>query len=145
MNLLPWEYLFDHPFNSRNFPDLFHPTWIAALVFLVVLIVLYNVRTRRLHRHPPYLDMWEWLLWTGLITFSLLIVEAVFVFDFFLVLATELIGLGMLAWIRFRKFPPILRAYEHRLARQQYLARTTKGRPESTIRPKPGRRARRRR
>ena len=30
--------------------------------------------------------MWEWLWWTGLITFSLLIIESLFVFDFFLVL-----------------------------------------------------------
>jgi hypothetical protein len=146
VNLPPWEYLFDNPFNSRNFPDLFHPTWIASLILLVALLVLYNVRTRRLHRHPPYLDMWEWLLWTGLITFSLLIVEALFVFDFFLVLATEVIGLGALAWIRFRKFPPILKAYETRLARQHYLSRSAKtSRPEATIRPKSGRRNRRRR
>ena len=30
--------------------------------------------------------MWEWLLWTGLITFILLIVESMFIFDFILVL-----------------------------------------------------------
>ena len=28
MTRWPWEYLF-LPFNSVNFPDLFHPTWIA--------------------------------------------------------------------------------------------------------------------
>lgn len=145
MNLLPWEYFF-LPFNSLNFPDLFHPTWIASLVLLVALVVLYNVRTRRLHRHAPYLDMWEWLLWSGLITFALLVVEALFVFDFFLVLLTEIIGLATLAWIRFRKFPPLLAAYEHRLAREHYFARSSKhSRPESTIRPKSGRRNRRRR
>jgi hypothetical protein len=56
------------------------------------------------------------------------------------------IGLGMLVWIRFRKFPPVLRAYEHRLARQQYLARSARtNRPsDSTIRPKANRRRRRR-
>ena len=152
MTLPPWDYLF-LPFHRENFPDLFHPVWISALVLLVALIVLYNVRTRRLHRHAPYLEMWEWLLWTGLITFSLLIVEALFVFDFFLVLATMFIGLGMLAWIRFRKFPPVLAAYEHRLARQQALARTRgQLRPsgprgsaaDATIRPKANRRRRRR-
>ena len=52
----------------------------------------------------------------GLITFSLLIIEAIFVFDFILVLATEIIGLGTLVWIRFIRFPPILRAHEQRLA-----------------------------
>ena len=59
-----------HAVQPRNFPDLFTPTWIASLVLLVVLVVLYNVRTRALHRHAPYLDLWEWLLWTGLITSS---------------------------------------------------------------------------
>jgi hypothetical protein len=147
VTLLPWEYLFE-PFSGDLFPDLFHPTWIASLVLLIALLVLYNVRTRRLHRHAPYLEMWEWLLWAGLITFSLLIVEALFVFDFFLVLATMFIGLGTLVWIRFRKFPPVLAAYEHRLARQQYFTRqrgaSKSTRPEATIRPKTNRRRRRR-
>lgn len=90
MTLPPWEYLF-LSFNSRNFPDLFRPTWVAALVLLGALVVLYNLRTRALHRHPPYLDMWEWLLWTGVIVFSLLIVFSLFVWDFLFVLVT-LIG-----------------------------------------------------
>ena len=41
MTLAPWDYLF-LSFNHRNFPDLFHPTWIASLVLLVVLGVLYR-------------------------------------------------------------------------------------------------------
>ena len=57
-----------------------------------MLIVLYNVRTRALHKHAPYVDMWEWLWWTGLITFGLLMIESLFVFDFILVLATAVIG-----------------------------------------------------
>jgi hypothetical protein len=118
VRLAPWEYLF-LPFNHHNFPDLFHPTWIASAVLLVVLGVLYSVRTRALRRHPPYLDLWEWLWWTGLITFSLLIIEALFVFDWFLVLLTEVIGIGTLVWIRFRRFPPILAAHEQRLARER--------------------------
>jgi hypothetical protein len=144
VNLAPWEYLF-RQFSSNNFPDLFQPIWVASLVLLIVTVVLYNVRTRALHRHPPYLDLYEWLLWTGLITFSLLLIEAVFVFDFFLVLATIFIGLATLVWIRFRKFPPELAGYEHRLARQRYFSRTKFQRPEATIRPKAGRRNRRRR
>ena len=139
-----WDYLF-LPFNSTNFPDLFQPVWIAALVLLIVLIVLYSVRTRALHRHKDYLDLYEWLLWTGLITFSLLLVESVFIFDFFLVLTTLFIGVGALIWVRFRRFPPILAAYEHRLARQRYFSRSKFQRPEATIRPKTARRSRRRR
>ena len=144
MKLFPWEYLFLQ-FRSVNFPDLFQPTWMASLILLIVLVVLYNVRTRQLHRHPPYLDLYEWLLWTGIITFSLLLVESVFVFDFFLVLTTIVIGLGVLVWIRFRRFPPIMASYEHRLARQRYFSRSKFARPEATIRPKAARRSRRRR
>ena len=144
VTLPPWNYLF-LPFTSENFPDVFHPTWIASLVLLVGLIVLYALRTRRLHRHPPYLDMYEWLLWTGLITFALLLVAAVFRFEFFLVLAIELIGLGTLVWVRFRRFPPMLAVYEQKLAKQRYFSRTKFARPEATIRPKAARRSRRRR
>ncbi|MEA2608246.1 MAG: hypothetical protein QOJ75_489 [Chloroflexota bacterium] len=144
MTLAPWDYLF-RSFNRHNFPDIFHPTWIAALVLLVVLTVLYNLRTRALHRHAPYLEMWEWLWWTGLITFSLLIIESLFVFDLFLVLATEIIGIGALVWIRFRRFPPILAAHEARLARERYYTKQKFADPEATIRRRGGRRSQRRR
>jgi hypothetical protein len=107
--------------------------------------VLYNVRTRALHRHQPYVDLWEWLWWTGLITFSLLIVEALFVFDFILVLLTMVIGLGTLVWIRFVRFPPILRAYEQRLARERYYSKQKFADPDATIRKRTGGRRQRRR
>ena len=146
MTLPPWEYLFT-AFNHDNFPDMFHPTWIASLVLLVVLAILYYVRTRALKRPPPYLDMWEWVWWAGLITFSLLIIESLFVFDYFLVLGTEIIGLGTLVWIRFVRFPPFLRAYETRLARERYFTKQKFADPEATIRkrPAPARQRQRRR
>lgn len=137
MTLPPWDYLFTS-FSSRDFPDIFHATWIAAAVLLVVLGVLYNVRTRALHRHQPYVDLWEWMWWTGLITFSLLVVEAIFVFDYILVLATQVIGLGTLVWIRFVRFPPILRAHEQRLARERYFSKQKFADPEATIRRRGG-------
>ena len=132
----PWEYLFES-FSAARFPDLFRPMWIASLVLLVVLVALYNIRGRQLHRHPPYLDMYEWLLWTGVVTFSLLLVGAIFVFDFVLVLLTALIGVGTLVWIRFRRFPPILAAYEHKLARERYFSKQKFADPEATIRRRP--------
>ena len=137
MNLLPWEYLFT-AFSGDNFPDMFHPTWIASAVLLGVLTILYNVRTRALHRHPPYLEMWEWLWWTGLITFSMIIIESLFVFDYILVLATMIIGLGTLVWIRFVRFPPFLAAYEQRLARERYFTKQKYADPEATIRKRSG-------
>ena len=144
MTLAPWDYLF-LSFNEDNFPDLFDPTWIASLVLLLTLGVLYTLRTRALRKHPPYLELWEWLWWTGLITFSLLIIESLVVFDFFLVLVTEVIGIATLVWIRFRRFPPILAAHEVRLARERYYSKQKFADPEATIRKRASRRTQRRR
>jgi hypothetical protein len=140
---LPWEYLWIG-FSRSNFPDLFDPIWIASLVLLVVVVVLYVLRTRSLHRHRLYLEMWEWLLWTGIITFFLLLMGAVFAFDFAVVLVILVAGLGVLTWVRFRRYPPLFEAYEVQLARQRYLARAKASRPEATIRAKSVKRRRRR-
>src|SRR4029079_13876448 len=92
-----------------------------------------------------YLDMWEWLFWAGLITFFLLIVGAIFAFDFAVILVILFGGLGTMAWARFGRYPPLFEAYEHQLARQRYLARTRQSRPEATIRQKNVRRKGKRR
>ena len=144
MTLLPWEYLF-LPFSRSNFPDIYDLTWMASLALIVVVIVLYNMRTRALHRHRPYLDLWEWILWTALITFFLVDVGALFLFDFFLVLGTLIIGLAILVWVRFRRFPPVFEIYEQKLARERFFSKTRFSHPEATIRSKPARRTRRRR
>jgi hypothetical protein len=144
VKLSPWEYLF-LPFNSFNFHDLFYPTWIAALGLLILAVVLYNVRTRQLRGHPPYLDLYEWLLWTSVITFGLLLVYSVFVFDFIFVVVTIAIGLGVFIYARFIHFPPLMAAYEAKLARQRYFSRLKYAHPESTIRSRPTSRRRRRR
>jgi len=141
---LPWDY-FWVAFNSINFPDLFNPIWVTSLVLLIVLIVLYVLRTRALHRHRLWLDMWEWLFWSGLITFFLLIVGSIFQFDFAVILVILGSGLLTMAWARFRRYPPLFEAYEHQLARQRYLARSRTTRPEATIRSKNVRRRGKRR
>jgi uncharacterized membrane protein YdcZ (DUF606 family) len=143
VTLLPWEYLWIG-FSRHNFHDLFDPMWIASLALLVLLVVLYNVRTRALHRHRLYLDMWEWLLWTGLITFMLVAIGALFMFDFAVVLTILVVGLGVMVWARFIRFPRLFEAYEQQLARQRYLARARTSKPEATIRAKASRRRRRR-
>ena len=142
MTFLPWEYLWI-PFSRVNFPDIYDPIWIASLVLLVGLIVLYNVRTRALHRHRLFTDMWEWLLWSGLITFFLLATGALFLFDFAVVLVILLAGVGTMVWVRFRRYPPLFTAYEHQLARQRYLSRAKAARPEATIRSRASKRRRR--
>lgn len=143
MTLLPWDYLFDS-FSKANFPDLYTPVWVASLVLLVVLVVTYAVRTRQLHRHRLYLDMWEWLLWTGIITFFLLDMGALFVFDFIIELLILTIGLGVMVWVRFVRFPPLFDAYDLQLAHQRYIARVKSSRPEATIRTKASKRRKRR-
>jgi hypothetical protein len=144
VTLPPWEYLF-LPFSRTLFPDIYDPMWIAALALCVVVVILYNARTRALHRHRPYLDLWEWLLWTALISFLLVAIGALFLFDFFLVLGTLIAGLATLAWVRFRRFPPILEVYEQKLARERFFSKTRFTHPETTIRAKSTRRSRRRR
>jgi hypothetical protein len=143
VTLFPWEYLW-LGFSKQNFPDLFNPIWMASLALLVVLVVAYNVRTRQLHRHRLYLDMWEWILWTGLITFFMLVMGAVFQFDFAVMLAILLGGLGVLVWVRFRRYPALFEAYEIQLARQRYLARAKAAKPEATIRSRAVKRRKRR-
>ncbi|GAC1663336.1 MAG: hypothetical protein NVS9B8_02160 [Candidatus Limnocylindrales bacterium] len=135
MRLLPWEYLFTR-FNVHTFPDLYTKTWVAALVLLVTLVVLYNVRTRALHRHAPYLDMYEWLLWTGISLFGLILVAAVFNFYLIVLLVILASGLATMLWVRFLRFPPLFEAYEQKLAKQRYFTRSKFAHPESTIRSK---------
>ena len=140
VRLLPWEYLFTR-FSAHTTPDLYTPFWVATLVLLVVLVILYNVRTRTLHRHAPYLDLYEWLLWSGISLFGLLLVAAVFNFYMVVLLVILVTGLAVMLWIRFIRFPPLLDLYEHKLARQRYFTRSKFAHPESTIRPKTSRAA----
>jgi hypothetical protein len=136
----PWEYLFTR-FDTHQFPDIYTPMWVATLVLLVVLVVLYNVRTKALHRHAPYLDMWEWLLWTGITLFGLLLVAAVFDFYLIVMLAILVTGLAVMIWVRFIHFPPLFEVYEQKMAKQRYFTRSKFAHPESTIRPKGSRAA----
>jgi membrane protein implicated in regulation of membrane protease activity len=106
------------------------------LALLAALIVLYNSRTRALHRHAPYLDLYEWLLWTGISLFGLLLVAAVFNFYLLVLLVILISGLAVMVWVRFIRFPPLLDIYVHKLARQRYFTRSKFAAAESTIRPK---------
>ena len=134
-------------FNSTNFTDLWWPVLIASLVGLIVAVVLYNLNTRRLHRHPPLVNREEWLLWTAICVFGLLIVECVFAFDFFIVFFTIAIGLPTFVWIAFFRFPPIIEAYNQQLHRARVFSQSRYKHAEATIRTKkaPGGRPKRRR
>jgi hypothetical protein len=143
VQLWPWEYLFES-FDAANFPDLYMPILIASVAALIATVIFYNVRTRQLRRHTVYLQMYEWILWTSVILFSLMIIYWIFRFDFILVLSTLVGGLAVLVWIRFVRFPPYFAAYERQLAKQRYYSRQRFAHPETTIRTKSSRRRRRR-
>ena len=88
--------------------------------------------------------MYEWMLWTGVIAFGLMLVYFVFHFDWIIVLSTLVAGLATMVWVRFVRFPPYFRAYERQLAKQRYFSRERFTRPETTIRSRSSRRRRRR-
>jgi small-conductance mechanosensitive channel len=134
-NLLDSLFL-DDGFSDQNFPDLFYPVTIAALIFLVGTVVLYNVQLRRLRRHPPLVNLNEWLFWTGLTVFGLLLVYAIFKFYFVFVLITLIVGIGTMIWIRWFRFPPLIRVYNGVRRREQYLSQKRYATAESTIRTK---------
>lgn len=134
-NLLDSLFL-DGGFSDQNFPDLFYPVTIAALIFLVGTVVLYNVQLRRLRRHPPLVNLNEWLFWTGLTVFGLLLVYAIFKFYFVFVLITLIVGVGTMIWIRWFRFPPLIRVYNGVRRREQYLSQKRYATAESTIRAK---------
>ncbi len=144
MQLLPWEYLFK-PFAQQDVPDLYGPLTFASLLWLIASIAVYNIRTRQLRRHAVYVQMYEWMMWTGVITSSLMLVYWVFHFDMIIVLGTLLAGLVTLVWVRYRRFPPEIAVYERQLAKQRYYTRERFAHPETTIRSKNSRRRRRRR
>jgi hypothetical protein len=123
-------------FNNINFPAIFTPTWQLSLALLVLGIVFYNFQGRRMHAYSVFLDLNEWLMWTSVGVFSLLLMYSVFGFDFLFVLPTMIGGAAIFLWIRFWHFPPLIRAYEERLARQRYFQRSKTSHPSETIRAK---------
>jgi hypothetical protein len=140
VTLAPWQYLFLQ-FDDRNFPDLFNAIWVFSVIGMLATVLLYNLRTRQLRRHQVYLKLYEWLLWSGVIFFFMLLVYALFHFDFIFVVVSIPVGVGILLWIRFVRFPPDLAAYETQLARARYYSKQKFAHPEATIRPKRAARA----
>ena len=134
----------DGGFDPKIFTELFYPITVAALVLLIATVILYNVQTRRLHRHPPLVALQEWLLWTGLAVFGLLLIYAVFKFYFIFVLITVVVGLATFVWIRFVHFPPLIAAYNAQVHRARSMTQARYKRPEATIRPRKTRQRRRR-
>ena len=140
MTHAPWDYLLQQ-WDPALFPDIFWPVTIAVVVFFVGQIVVYNVRTRQLHKFEPLVGMQEWLLWTGVITFGLVGIMSIFRWYFLLVLVTLVIGLGTYVWVRFFYFPPIIAGYNQHLRRTRFFSQEKYKHPEATIRQRSGQRA----
>jgi hypothetical protein len=132
-------------FDESHFSDLFFPIWAAALVLLIGTVVLYNVRSRQLHRHEVLRTLQEWLLWTGLATFGLILVGSLFHFYFLFVFAFIVIGCATFIWIRFYRFPPMIVVYNEQLRRARFFSQSRYKAAEATVRTKRTRNTRRRR
>jgi small-conductance mechanosensitive channel len=134
-------------FSEANFGDIFNPIWVAAALGLILCVVLYNVRSRQLHRHEPLRTMQEWLLWTGLTMFGLILIGALFRFYFLFVLLFIVIGILVFIWVRFYRFPPYIEAYNEQVRRARFFSQARYKQAEATVRAKrtPGGRNTRRR
>jgi Na+-transporting methylmalonyl-CoA/oxaloacetate decarboxylase gamma subunit len=132
-------------FDEQHFSELFLPIWVAAAIGLLITIVLYNVRSRQLHRHEPLRTLQEWLLWTGLTTFGLILVGAVFHFYFLFILIFIVTGIAAFIWVRFYRFPPYIEAYNEQIKRARFFSQARHKQAETTVRARRSRDQRRRR
>lgn len=121
-------------FNSVEFSDIFYPITFAALGLFIASIVIYNVMTRRLHRHPVLVNLHEWLLWTGITVFGLIMVCAIFSFWFLIVVGTIIVGCATFIWIRFVRFPPLIAGYNNQLRRARFYSQQRYKSAEATVR-----------
>jgi len=144
VGLSPLDYLGRVEFTIDNFPDIYTPIWVVSAILLIGTIVLYNVRVRQLHRHEPLRTMQEWLLWTGLVMFGLILVGTVFAFYFLFILAFILAGIATFIWVRFFRFPPYIRAYNEQLRRARFFSQSKYKAAEATVRSRRSRGRRRR-
>jgi hypothetical protein len=123
-------------FNDANFQRMWTPAWQVSFFFLVAVVIFYNFQSHRLRAYSVFLDLNEWLMWSTLGIFGLIVMFTLFSFDFLFVLPTMIGGAALFIWIRFIHFPPLIRSYEERLARQRYFQRSRTSHPEATIRAK---------
>jgi hypothetical protein len=131
-------------FSKGNFPLIWELLLMTCVAFLFATFVLYNFENRRLHAFEAHRNLNEWLMWTSLGVFGLLLLFTCFSFDFLFVLPTMIGGAILFIWIRFIHFPPQIHAYEERLARQRYFAKA-KAHAEAASKARPVSKPKRRR
>jgi hypothetical protein len=103
------------------------------------------VRSRQLHRHEPLRTMQEWLLWTGLSVFGLLLVATIFEFYFFVVVLTLDHRRVPYSSGSASSLPADDRGYNEQLRRARFFSQARYKNPEATVRTKRSRGQRRRR
>ena len=76
----------------------------------------------------------EWLLWTAITVFGLILVCAIFSFWFLIVIGTIIVGCATFIWIRFVRFPPLIAAYNNQLRRARFYSQQRYKTAEATVR-----------
>ena len=125
-----------------NFPDLFTWLWVTALVVVIGSIVVYADSGRRYRRHPVLLTMHEWIFWSVVIPWGLVLLFVITHVPFLLLLFVVLPGLGVLIWARFIRFPPLIAAANEEMRRRRFAPAA---RPAAPSRPRATPAGRRRR
>jgi len=128
------------PFNPDNFPRIYQPILIAAIVLIVLIIAVYLFNQRRIKDHKIYRELNEWFLWIGVTTFVVILIASVFHWRFWQVILAVIAGLGSLLYLRFRYYAPKITAYEEELRRKRYFPQTRVTAPKRKKRSKVKRR-----
>ena len=100
---------------------------------------------RQLHRHEPLRSLQEWLLWTGLFTFGLILVGHALPLLLHLHRGLHRRRRGTFVWIRFFRFPPMIATYNEQLRRARFTSQARAKQAETTVRSRRTRGNRRRR
>jgi len=112
--------LFDS-LTPDNFPDLFTLLWVSALIIVAGSIAIYADSGRRFRRHRVLLSMHEWIFWSVVIPWSLVILLVITHVPFVMVPLVVLPGMAILLWARFVRFPPLIAAANDELRRKRFV------------------------
>jgi hypothetical protein len=128
--------------TPENFPDLFTLLWIASLVVVIAAIAIYVNSGRRYRRYPVLLAMHEWIFWSVVIPWGLVLLLIITHVPLLLVILAVVPGMALLAWARFVRFPPLIAAANEDLRRRRF-APVSRAAPPTRPRPTPAGRRRR--
>lgn len=125
-----------------NFPDLFTWLWVVSLIVVIASIVIYADSGRRYRRYPVLLSMHEWIFWSVVIPWGLVLLLIITHVPLLLLLLVLLPGMAILLWARFVRFPPLIAAANEEMRRRRFAPAA---RAQAPARPRPTPAGRRRR